>query len=406
MNLVIPSEIYVRDFDQRLYFSLYASKFFNVYIGEQQEILKYIYRLNPGIYFDKSISINKKKLFSRLKSIGWIVVSVDEEGLALYSNTFKYLNHRINEKNLKQIDSFFTWSKKEKNEIIKKYPKFSNKVLCTGNLRFDYLKFLSNKLNYKKNNNVLISSSLVGNHRLGEDGLRDLFKRLNRLNSENEIFEFYSKRNKIKLASKKFHNFVKKICLNNSNYNFIIRPHPAENPESFIKLSSQIKNLNVQFPDEPIHNNFNNILCLIHSGCTTALEAFSYGIKTYYYEADESYNLFQDISYKVDDNLKIESILKNAKKHSKILNNYSRNNTVNHILDNLKKFKYLRINKISILKSYAYFIFKFFSFENKIDIHKFPDLNKKEIYSKISFLNQNNKIKIKFINNKIIKVSE
>ena len=117
-NLVIPVEVFVRDFDPRFYFSLIASDFFTVYIGEQQEILKYIYTLKPGIYFDKSISINKNKLFRRLKGLGWKIVSIDEEGLALYTNTHKYLNHRVNNLNLPLINSFFTWSESEKISLI------------------------------------------------------------------------------------------------------------------------------------------------------------------------------------------------------------------------------------------------------------------------------------------------
>lgn len=403
-NLLVPVEVFVRDFDSRFYFSKIASKYFNVYLGEQQELLRYIYKLKPGIYFDKSISINKKSIYERLVSLGWKIVSIDEEGLMIHSNAHKYLNHRVNAPNLKLINFFFTWSENEMRMLLHKYPHHKNKFICTGNLRFEFVNTLSKKKR-ASNNNILISSSLLGNHRLGEEGLKKLFKRLKRLRTEEDVIDYDLKREKIKSGFRKYYNFIEKLVKKETHYTFIIRPHPAENPRCWYELSESYDNVVVQLPDQPIFFNFRNISCLIHPGCTTAFEALAYGLKSFYFEALPDYNISEKVSYRITEDSTIEQLLRKDKFDISNLNEFSELKPSTVILNILNR---ITISSKGLIKrrglSLFYFIYKnYLSPKKSADNHKFPDRGVEFIKNHIDRNHrEGNRVDITYLNSKIL----
>ena len=406
-NLVIPVEVFVRDFDPRFYFALKASKFFNVYVGEQQDILTYIYKLKPGIYFDKSISINKNQLFKRLTSLGWKIVSIDEEGLAIHTNTHKYLNHRINNSNLQLVDKFFTWSNFEKKSLINKYPKFDSKFVATGNLRFEYCRYISQK--NKKNNSktILISSSLVGNHRLGEKGLKILFNDLGRFKKKEDEVEYDKKRKETRISYEKFFHFILDLIKTNSDYNFIIRPHPAENPKKWISLSNKFDNLIVQTPDKPIIDTFKHVVALIHSGCTTAFEASAFGLNTFYYEASNSYNISKKISSTIDNKTNLSNIINSKKNFYLKIQEFSFLDSSERTLDALssiiveKNFSLIR----KIRSSFFYFFKNILKNKSSKESHKFIISSKNHLKNYIIEKKFDlNKSKLIFVTDKIINI--
>ena len=407
-NLVIPIEVFVRDFDPRFYFALKASKFFNVYVGEQQDILTYIYKLNPGIYFDKSISINKNKLYKRLTSLGWKIVSIDEEGLAIHTNTHKYLNHRINNLNLRLVDKFFTWSDFEKNSLINKYPNLHSKFIATGNLRFEYCRYISNKNKNNISKTILISSSLVGNHRLGEIGLKKLFNDLGRLKKNEDEVEYDKKRKETRISSQKFYDFISDLIKINCDYNFIIRPHPAENPKKWILLSQKFDNLIVQKPDKPIIDTFKNVTALIHSGCTTAFEACAYGLETFYFEASNSYNISKKISSIIHEKTNLTEIINSNNDIFPKIEEFSFLNSSQRTLDALsninveKNFGFIKVIKSSIF----YFLKRILKNKSSSkESHKFKYNCKNDL---LDYINKKKfdveKSKLIFVTDKIINI--
>ena len=138
----IPTEIKIRDFRSRLLIALRCVDRGMVAIfGVNSSIRKIILNSPPGIYLDKSVSINKLKFLKSLKSNENKIFCLDEESTSFFDNFEIYKNQRLNSKNIKIFEKFFCLGKKEYLYNRKIYKKEKNKFYLTGNPRFDIDKF-------------------------------------------------------------------------------------------------------------------------------------------------------------------------------------------------------------------------------------------------------------------------
>ena len=254
---------------------------------------------------------------------------------------------------------------------------------------------------------ILISSSFVGNHRLGEVGLKKLFNDLGRLEKIKDEKEYDQKRIETRIASNKFHEFISFLVENNPKYNFIVRPHPAENSKNWVLLSEKFNNLKVQKPNNPIIDNFKNVSALIHSGCSTAFEAHAFGLSTFYYEASDSHNISKKISVLIDENSKLSSLLNSKNVGLDKLEEFSILNSSKNTLDALTKISLNNTsNFILRLKSILFYYYKILiERKSNKETHKFPNKNKKLLLSYIKSKEfELGDSKLTFISNKIIKI--
>ena len=65
------------------------------------------------------IQVKKFDQINRLKNLGHLNCSIDEEGLMI-QNEEEYLNYRCTKKCLDAVDVFFAWGEKHKSVILKK----------------------------------------------------------------------------------------------------------------------------------------------------------------------------------------------------------------------------------------------------------------------------------------------
>ena len=66
---------------------------------------------------------------------------------------------------------------------------------------------------------------------------------------------------------------IKYLSTNNKKYNFIIRPHLVENNQTYIDIFKNYKNIYVD-NNISVADHLDNTKCVIHTGCTTAAEAY------------------------------------------------------------------------------------------------------------------------------------
>ena len=103
----IPTEIKIRDFRSRLLIALRCVDRGMVAIfGVNSSIRKIILNSPPGIYLDKSVSINKLKFLKSLKSNENKIFCLDEESTSFFDNFEIYKNQRLNSKILKFLKNF------------------------------------------------------------------------------------------------------------------------------------------------------------------------------------------------------------------------------------------------------------------------------------------------------------
>jgi surface carbohydrate biosynthesis protein len=281
--VVIPCEIKVRDFQSRILVAIQLlQKGYGVIIGSHVQINKYIDLLPGGIYFDKSISINKYNHFKMLKK-KYKITAIDEEGLSAISGYEKYITNRVSQKMLDLTHVFFCWGEIEKNLIKEKYQNTKCLLIETGNPRFDFYKkkmksFYSKQVKSIKNrfhDYILISSnfSLRGD---ADKSTYDKLHELGRIKTKNDLV-YYQKRLKYQdELLKKFIDLIKKMAQECPTENFILRPHPSENMSKWEEIFLDTKNINIVFEGVAAPWIIGSKL-LIHSSCTTGLEAYCLG---------------------------------------------------------------------------------------------------------------------------------
>ena len=108
-----------------------------------------IYR---GLIIFKSIG-DKNVESLKVQKLGYMIGAVDEEGMMFLMKNIIVVRYI---KNLKLVDIFFCWGKKEYNAIINNFPEFQNKVFITGNQGIDVPnkvndKYIKGQIKLKKN---------------------------------------------------------------------------------------------------------------------------------------------------------------------------------------------------------------------------------------------------------------
>ncbi|MBW1802134.1 MAG: hypothetical protein JRJ85_15565 [Deltaproteobacteria bacterium] len=138
--LILPIETKVREFHAKLLLSCFAAEAgFRIIFGDQNEIIKNLKSLPRGIYIDKGVAGTKVKNFRRNHKLGNRVVAWCEEGLT-FRHPESYLKERISIEAFDLVQRFFAWGSHQDHIIREKINHDEdNKIICSGNPRFDLL---------------------------------------------------------------------------------------------------------------------------------------------------------------------------------------------------------------------------------------------------------------------------
>ncbi|MCP3029956.1 hypothetical protein LF817_01240 [Halobacillus sp. A1] len=264
-TLYIPIEIKSRELESKLLFAYYATKQnYRVIIGEQLAVEKSLSSFAQGIFFSKGYPhSHRKRIISKAKKLGHEIVEMDEEGL-IFHNSIDYLKTRMKEDVLKMVSQEFCWGDYQRDLIRAAYPRISSKCTSTGSLRFDLLKpkFRS----------------------LYEDETGRLRKKYGEFILINTRFTLYNHINGKKKAEKGSHTdyirqlyvhfieMIKKLRKTYPQFKLVIRPHPAEDFQSYRRAFSTDPNVHIIHEGNVIHWILASKL-VIHNGCTTGIEA-------------------------------------------------------------------------------------------------------------------------------------
>ena len=290
MNIYSPFETQSREFEARVLFCLEAaSKGHNAYFGHKTSFDKFHKKLLPGIFLHKSIQRRKLSQFNNLSNMGHINCAFDEEGLMIFDEE-EYFGYRVIKECLNKIDFLFTWGNKDREMIAKKYPEFSKKIHSAGNSRIDILKsnnkynFLVKKIKKKYGNFILINTKFsrfnVKDRGMGsfvdmcKYNIPDLKKRIYKKIINSVEFE--------RQSINKYFDAIKKLSSDFKDLKFIIRPHPAENHDTWKKFAKTIKNNNVEIIFDGGSANPWMLAAkkVISYNCTTSIEAILLNINS------------------------------------------------------------------------------------------------------------------------------
>ncbi|MCI0400587.1 MAG: hypothetical protein L0Y67_07035 [Gammaproteobacteria bacterium] len=280
--ILLPIETKVREFHGKLLLAAVAAEAgFDVVIGEQSAITRQIGRLPPGIYIDKSVARTKTRHFHQLRKLGHRVVAWCEEGL-VFRDRDTYLHERVSVASLDQADVFFAWGDAQADAVLSKAPHAANKIVCSGNPRFDILRpgirdLLANEADVLRRTHgpfILINTNFSRfNHFNGREFVIDVLKQRGTIKtSEQEAF-FRRWGDYLGVLYREFAAMLPDLSTAFATRNIILRPHPSENHEAWRAEVKNLPNVKVIHEGSPVPW---ILACdvLVHNSCTTGVEAY------------------------------------------------------------------------------------------------------------------------------------
>lgn len=289
LPLFIPVENQVRELDPKLLLAVTAAKTgMRSYIGYRTEMDIMISRLPRGIYLAKSFTQRSDKMFRILSKLGHIICAWDEEALVHYPPDI-YFTRRLSATALGYVSHLFAWGK-ENEDLFNAYPELPKNLPIhqVGNPRLDLLreqfayfyhteieniqqeygKFILINTNFGNVNahlpylNLFTNQDERGNYQHMGRGATGMGREYaeGRAKFKQTIFEH-------------FLTLIPRLADSFKDINIIIRPHPVENKQPYYDLAANYKNVQVVQQGNVIPW-IRAASTLIHSGCTTGIEAF------------------------------------------------------------------------------------------------------------------------------------
>ncbi len=297
-----------------------------------------IWQISPDFILVNYIRNNNKKFIERFLNANIKIGLLDTEGGVL-PNLQVYKNLIIDDKNiLSKIQVYFSWGSKLAKYLIESSIFSDQQIVVSGSPRFDFysqdfLKFHRPLKIFFNNENpiILINCNFpIANPKFQTKEQEKLFL-VNVLKfpiSQVEQMIMYQEK-----ALNEFIDLTKKLSIFFPDLNFLIRPHPFE---CEIQYQSKLTNFSNVFisKEGPVINQILTSKCIIHRGCSTALEAQLMGkpaISVRWVEMHSEQPLPESVSLKVD----------NFNELTKLIHSILQNEVVNdkEILSNLRNIE-------------------------------------------------------------------
>ncbi|WP_440910952.1 surface carbohydrate biosynthesis protein [Candidatus Pelagibacter sp.] len=281
MIFLLPIEIKDREIFSKVFLSYkLLENGHKIIIGSQRDIPQNISKISNCFWFDKNTFISKINKNFDMKYVNKNYIGMlDEEGpLAFFNSTSREI--RYPKAISKFYDYFFVWGKEDQKKI-----KYLNKrISILGHPKYDLLKKpyvhlwdSKVKLIKKKYNDfVLFNSSFKSrpskaNYRKSIITLRDNLPNKKNLKKSLKILDLVFKNEEKNY--KETIKLLKELAGIYKSTNFIFRPHPNESINVVKKKFGKIpKNLKIIYQGSVTPWIISSKV-VMHSGCTTALEA-------------------------------------------------------------------------------------------------------------------------------------
>lgn len=286
-TIILPVEIKNRELDAMILLACaLAERGCRVFVGDRRKIKVNIHDFPASLFLGKSVTGDIYKLYRYLRRLGHTVTALDEEGLVIYSEQI-YKTRRVDIKTLRSTEALFAWG--EENAGIWKScltnEEAQHRIFITGNPRFDLLRTPLREI-YRPASQKL--AELYGPYVLFNSNFHWVNTRqqfYTRLPDPDDVASgkiavppFYNAelaRYRIGLF-RAYLEALPRLAAELPEVNFVVRPHPAENPATWENACEGLSNCYVIHEGEVAPWILGSQVVLHHS-CTTAVEAFVMG---------------------------------------------------------------------------------------------------------------------------------
>lgn len=282
-RLYIPVETKNREFDAKLLLACTAAESgYTVVIGYKKQLLKHLDELPPGIFFDKSLPLDKLQKFVHYKKLGHKLVAHDEEGLAPFSLEEYQRRRQYCNASLEHCEYMLAWGEWQADFIRAKAPLFQEKVVATGHPRVDltrkelrgfYQEEVEQLLAQYGRFLLLNTNFSFGNHFYGEGGFVEALEAAGKIRDEVHRQFYLGIQHHQERLFEEFVSMIKALRERFPGMTIIVRPHPSENHEKWCEVLPEHEKIIVKHEG--------NVLpwlmaaqAVIHNSCTTGIEAY------------------------------------------------------------------------------------------------------------------------------------
>jgi surface carbohydrate biosynthesis protein len=280
--LLIPIEVKVREFHGKLLLGAVAAESgFNVLIGEQIELRSKLRFLPHGIILEKGVTPHQLADLLQSRKVGNRVVAWCEEGL-VYRNREAYLRARVSLEAMALVDRFFAWGKVQTEDVLTKADGAREKLVLTGNPRFDLLRpelrglfrKQADELRRTHGPYILVSTNFSRvNHFRGRDYQRKILQARGAQDSP-KIAEFNRGWTEfLHHVYVAFLDMLPELAVAFPHVAIIVRPHPAESLETWRRASARSPNIRVIHEGTIIPWSL-AAEAVVHNSCTTGVESY------------------------------------------------------------------------------------------------------------------------------------
>lgn len=296
--LYLPIEILVRELDSRLLIALLATGHgMEVVLGQKWLMEHNMPSMPPGMWIFKTLSKRDAREMNRAKSFGNRIGSIDEEVPAYSEGSGDML--WVSRDAVSLCDRIFCLGQGHHDSFTSKWPDLTKNLVITGNPRWDFLRpelhallrQLAEPINKVHGKFILINTN-SGNANSNKKSIEEIYKgyvKDGKLDPSSQHFvehwNDFMAFEKSNLAA--IGPLVRRLSVAFPSHKIIIRPHPAERTDFYEKAIAGISNAAVVF-DGPVAPWLEACDLLIHTDCTTGVEAFALGKPIICYETIES----------------------------------------------------------------------------------------------------------------------
>jgi len=291
----IPIELKNREYKAKLLLAnFFLQAGYSVCIGSLWHMDAFMSNAENSVYITKDFYKYRYPFLNSLHLNGNFVLGWDEEGL-IYDTDDYYMVSALNKETLSSIDLVITWGERQKKTIERFLCQNTNKIIALGNPRLDLLisnvtkNIFQSEISYILQNfgsdYILVNSNFNVATREDYDNINMIISCNGKLENSVDLIEKYD--SVIKALAPQFFVAVKHIAERFPEKKIIFRPHPAENIQTIQSIFKAYDNIYVikQFAVNPW------LFCasvIIHSGCTTGMEAAIMGKNVISYQPDIS----------------------------------------------------------------------------------------------------------------------
>lgn len=285
--LYMPMEIAARELDSRLLISLFATRSgLEVVIGQKWLLQKNARWMPKGFWIFKTLTPGDAKHMQRIKNLGHRIGAIDEEmpGIGDSSQPLRWVDKR----SVEASEAIFCLGEKHVESMTRAYPEHKEKLIITGNPRWDFLRPDLRQL-YEKDAQkikqdfgpIILINTNIGRLNSSKaspeaiiraqikDGRIDLKREVDR--EFTDAGEAWERANFAAIAP-----LARRLSKEFPDHLIVLRPHPTEKLETYEQALAGEKRVKI-IREGPAASWIAASDLLVHTSCTTATEAYALG---------------------------------------------------------------------------------------------------------------------------------